>query len=419
MGVGAKMRRLILSGAVAALALLSIPAHADTPDPAPTLSTNAVAHATIVSGPHHLNKVAFNLNVTDWWLTGSVTDGVAGDPQLIVDAHMVSWALLEKATDATGAPLKVTPLLREPSPLYPRKVLERVAITLPRALADTARRDGLTVTVSGTKLVAGATRAFPIAVPAQAMAAFLDGYAAVASHPAPTADMAPATVPPLPPAPQAPTAPSPSPVSRSALVDTPIPEASPPPPTPAPVASTTPPTLIRQAPAPPIRPAPGIAPDDDDPAITPVPDKRIRQPDVPPVAAAATATPSASPAPQPIPQIPPLPPQQFRSLPGAATLDDTIMPADAAPSSTDGGGAGEAGTWVPSLGLQFVPTSSGAMVLLAKPGSIAASRGIESGDFIESVDGVTVKGLSGADMAAKIAGAKVIHMIAAGDIKVR
>ena len=67
------MRRLILSGAGAALASLSIPAHADTPDLAPTLSADATTHATVVTGPHHLHKVALNLNVTDWWLSGSVT----------------------------------------------------------------------------------------------------------------------------------------------------------------------------------------------------------------------------------------------------------------------------------------------------------------------------------------------------------
>jgi hypothetical protein len=318
--------------------------------------------------------VALNLNVTDWWLSGSVTGGVAGDPQLIVDAHMVTWALLEKATDATGAPLRVTLLRREPSPAFPKKVLERVAVTLPRALAEKARRDGLTVTVSGTKVVAGATRSFPITVPAQAMAAFLDGYAKAASTAAaPSPAPAPAVV-----TPASPPAPAPQPVAPSPVT----PPAAPSPP---------PPIMIPPPPVP-----------------NPTPPKPTPQPATP--AASSPAT----------PQIPSLPTPPLVSLPGEAMMP-TPMPdaADGAAPSTDGESQGGAGTWVPSLGLQFVPTSSGAMVLTNKAGSIAAAKGIDGGDFIESADGVSIKGLSEAEMAAKIANAKVLHLIAAGDVRVR
>lgn len=374
-----RIGRYVVSGMMVGL-FVSAPAHADAPDPAPTLSTDATTHATVVTGPHHLHRVALNLNVTDWWLSGSVADGAAGDPQLIVDAHMVTWALLEKATDAGGAPLKVTPLLREPSPLYPKKVLERVAITLPRALADKARRDGLTVTVSGTKPVAGAIRTFPITVPAQAMAAFLDGYAKAAptaaelSTPAPAPN--PATTPPAP----APQPVTPAPVAPPAAASPPPPAMSPP-------------------------PAPAPAP----PVPSPEPPKPTPQP----------AAPAASP---PVaPQIPPLPTPPLVSLPGAATMTPPMPDAaDGASSSNDAGESqGGTGTWVPSLGLQFVPTSSGAMVLTNKAGSIAAAKGIDGGDFIESADGVSIKGLSATDMAAKIAGAKTLHLIAAGDVRIR
>ncbi|PXA84904.1 hypothetical protein DMC47_38635, partial [Nostoc sp. 3335mG] len=94
-------------------------------------------------------------------------------------------------------------------------------------------------------------------------------------------------------------------------------------------------------------------------------------------------------------------------------------PADTAPPQEESGGGH--GVWVDSLGIQFVATSSGAMVLMTKPGSIAANKGIESGDFIEQVDGAPIKALSAEQMAAKIGapGVKVLHMIAAGDVKVR
>jgi hypothetical protein len=375
-GARAKMRQLMLSGVAATLTLFAIPAHADAPDPAPTLSTDTTTHATVVTGPHHLHKVALNLNVTDWWLSGSVVDSVAGDAQLIVDAHMVSWALLEKATDATGTPLKVTPLEREPSPTFPRKVLERVAITLPRALAEKARRDGLTVTVSGTKVVAGATRAFPITVPAQAMAAFLDGYAKAGST---------ATVPSA----------APSQAPASAVV-TPT---SPPAPAPQPVAPW--PVTLPLAPSPP------------PPIMIPPPPVPIPTP--------------PKPAPQPsTPQIPSLPTPPLVLLPGVTKMPapgpgpSEPASADSASPSTDKSDApAGSGIWVPSLGLEFVPTSSGAMVLTNKAGSIAAAKGIEGGDFIESADGVSIKGLSEAEMAAKIASAKVLHLIAAGDVRVR
>ena len=83
--------------------------------------------------------------------------------------------------------------------------------------------------------------------------------------------------------------------------------------------------------------------------------------------------------------------------------------------------AGGHGTWVDALGLEFVATSSGAMVLTTKPGSIAAAKGIQSGDFIEWVDGVPIKTLDAEHMAARIGapGVRVLHMIVAGDVKLR
>jgi S1-C subfamily serine protease len=114
------------------------------------------------------------------------------------------------------------------------------------------------------------------------------------------------------------------------------------------------------------------------------------------------------------------------SLPGAATLPPpepaTSSAADgASPADTSAAPESGNGIWIDRLGLQFVPTSSGAMVLQVKPGSIAAAKGIEGGDFIESVDGVAIKALGGDQMAAKIGAptARTLHMIAAGDVRIR
>ncbi len=382
--------------AIIASALLSIPAHADAPDPAPTLSIDAATHATTVTGPHHLRKVALNLHVIDWWLSGGVTDTDAGDVQLDVDAHLTGWAALDHATDAAGTKLTVTVLKREADPVWPKKVLEHVAVTIPRPLADKARREGMGITLVGS------SRSVPILVPAQAMAAFLDGYDKAAGAATPV----PAAASPPPPAPAAISAAPPSAqASPAAAPSSPVKGAVPPPPA---AASPAAPPSAQASPA----------------AATSSPVKSAASPiQAPPsstatIAAPAQAKPAGGPA-----DIPPAPTSPIVSLPGQSILTSAVdaadPPATASDTKSDGEPGTNSGTWVPAVGLQFVPTSSGAMVLAIKPGSIADAKGIGSGDFIDGADGVPIKTQNAADIATRIAGAKTLHMIAAGDIKIR
>ena len=369
--------------ALVSASLLSLPVHAAAPDPAPTVVTDA--QGTTLTGAHHLDGAAFSLIVTDWWLSGTIANGQAQDIRLIVEVHLPQYPLLDRATDAVGRPLDVVILHRGPSARWSKKASERVAVVLPGDVAEKARTAGLAVTVTGKG------RSFPIAVPGPAIAAFLDRYRTVAAS---GAAPVPAAATPAPPAP----APIPVPAPK--------PQAAPP----APAAQ--PPV----APKPPVQaPPPAAAPDDDDPAITPLADKRVHLPDG---GFAPAPAPSPAPAPQAAPEVPPAPARPLVSLPGSASFK--AQPAT--PDPDDGTNAsGGHGIWVGSLGLQFVPTSSGAMVLLTKPGSIAAAKGIEGGDFIEAVDGVSIKALDGPQMAARIGapGVKVLQMIAVGNVKIR
>jgi hypothetical protein len=361
-GVAGKVMRRVAGLVLVSVSCLALPAHAARPA-APELATDAQG-VTTLTGAHHLTGAAFSLIVTDWWLSAGIGQGQAQDVRLVVEVHMPSYPLLDRATDAGGRKLDLVVLNRGPSARWSGKASERVAVVLPRDYVEKARAGGLSITVSGKD------RSFPIAVPGSALAGFLDSYAqAAASAGAPPVATAPAAPPALAPAP-----PPTQPTIRPPLAQ---------PPAPPPVA--TPPA----SPAPPA----GAAPDDDDPAITPIQDKRVRLPD-----GAFAAAPAPAPA-----------------APPAAAPVDAPTPA---PDDTAQGGHG---TWVDSLGLQFVATSSGAMVLAIRPRSIAAAKGIESGDFIEKVDGVSIKTLDADHMAAKIGapGTKVLHMIAAGDVKLR
>ena len=359
-------------GFAAVSALVGSPAHAAAPDPAPTLATDAQSGTAALTGPHHLNGAAFSLIVTDWWLAAPIANGQAQDVRLMVEVHLPTYPLLDRATDAAGRKLDVIVLNRGPSARWPRKASERVAVVLPRDTAEQARAAGLQITVTGK------ARSFAIDVPPQALASFLDGYAQVPGSAA--------AAPPL-----APAAPAPQPASPPSAASAPAPAPSAPAPQPAsppPTASTAPVPSPSLQPAEPAAPAP------------------------------------APPAPRPIPQIPDAPRPPLVSLPGSATLPPPT--ADDAPSSSqpaDGQASSDSGQgiWVNPLGIQFVPTSSGAMVLQVKPGSIAAAKGIEGGDFIEAVDGAPIKALTGDQMAAKIGAptAKTLHMIAAGDIRIR
>lgn len=350
--------KLISGLALASASLLSLPIHAATPDPAPTLATDAQSGTATLIGPHHLNGAAFSLIVTDWWLAAPIANGQAQDVRLMVEVHLPTYPLLDRATDAAGRKLDVIVLNRGPSARWPRKASERVAVVLPRDIVERARAAGLNITVTGK------ARSFAIEVPPQALASFLDSYAKVPGSAA--------------------TAPTPQPASPPPAASAPAPQPASPPP----AASTAPVPSPSLQPAEPAAPAP------------------------------------APPTPRPIPQIPDAPRPPLVSLPGSATLPPP-MPDDA-PSSgqpADGQASSDSGhgIWVNPLGIQFVPTSSGAMVLQVKPGSTAAAKGIEGGDFIEAVDGAPIKALTGDQMAAKIGAptTKTLHMIAAGDIRIR
>lgn len=377
--------KLVSGLALASASLLSLPLHAAAPDPAPTLATDAQG-ATTLTGAHHLNGAAFSLIVTDWWLSGTIAQGQAQDVRLIVEVHLPQYPLLDRAVDAGGRKLDVVILNRGPSARWPKKASERVAVVLPGDLAEKARTTGLNITVSGKD------RSFPISVPADVLARFLDAWAQAAGS-ASAAPASPAATAPQPtaqpPAPQ-PAPPEPAPAAQ-------------PPQAPPPVATQAPATTPEPQPKPPAAiaaPAPGS--NQDGPAITPAPDQRVRLPD-------GSFVPGQTPA-----TVPPSP----AAVPPAAETSPPTPPAGEASPPESGGGHG---IWVDSLGLQFVATSSGAMVLVNRPGSIAASKGIEGGDFIEAVDGVSIKTLTAEQMAAKIGapGVKVLHMIAVGDVKVR
>jgi len=340
----------LVSALVLASAFLIAPCAHAAPDPAPTLATDARSGATTLTGAHHPSGAAFSLVVTDWWLSATIANAPApAEVRLVVEVHLPTYPLLDRAIDAAGGKLDLVLLNRGPSARWPKKASERVAVVLPGDYAEKARAAGLSVTVSGKD------RSFPVAVPGDVLAHFLDSYA----HAAGVAGAAP------------------GPPARTIAVAT------------APAAQRTsarpvsPPAAAPPAAAP-ARPAPA----DDDPAITPIQDKRVRLPG----GAFAQASP---PPPAPTP------------------------PAEA--PAPDGDTEGGHGTWVDSLGLQFVATSSGAMVLTTRPRSIAAAKGIEGGDFIEKVDGVSIKTMDASQMAARMGapGVKVLHMIAAGDVKLR
>jgi hypothetical protein len=356
--------KLVLGLALASASLLSLTAHATTPDPTPTLAADAQSGAATLTGVHHWDGAALSLIVTDWWLSGTIINGQAQDVRLIVEVHLPKYPLLDRATDATGRKLDVIILNRGPSARWHKKASERVAIVLPHDYAEHARSIGLDITVSGKD------RGFPITVPAAALASFLGSYAQAVSSAGTTPQPAPETT-----------------AAPSAAVTTP-PEA------PAAVAPANPSSL------PPLPAASSKEPASPPPTTpSPTPD-----------------TPSSPPTAQSFPPPAAPPGTKLRSLPGmeaAPSASDT----DAADKETPS--AAGSTTRVDSLGLEFAATSSGAMVLTVKPGSKAEKIGLASGDFIEGVDGHSIKALSADQMAAKIGdpAAKILNCIAAGDVK--
>jgi len=302
---------------------------ADAPPAGITVAVNPVTHSVLVTGPGHGKDPFLSLNRTDWWLEGEIKQGEAGDPRLVFTADMPHWALLASATDAHGAKLDTTVLHRGVSPRNRHAVIERIAVTLPRGLADKARATGLSLTITGKN------RSFEVEVPGAALTAFLASYDAEAVK------------------------------RKQELAAQPAPPPTPP--------ALEPSTKTAAAPAP---PAP--------------------EPSAKPASSAATPAPAA-----------------------ASAESETPSPEAPSTAASDQGGADLVP--VPSLGLQFAATPFGAMILNIEDGSAADRLGLGIGDMIEAVDGHSIKGLSGAAMAAKIGSpkAKVLTLTAAGDVTIR
>ncbi len=325
-------------------ALLFTPAIAARQAAPPTVSTDPATHAVLAAGPHHPAKPAFTLIHTDWWLTGIVGDGASRDPVLMYTIDMIGWPVIDRVTTTSGDTLSATVLDHRASPISRGLSQERLAIALPRALADRARVADLSLTLVSK------TRSFSVTVPREEMGAFLDGYdSAAAGAPTPVAPPVAAAPPPVP-------------------VATPVPE-------PAPVATVPAPSAALPSPA--VEAAPRSSPPEPMPTPAASPPTADATPD---------GTPPAS--------------GHFVSAPSAS--------ADATPT-------------IASLGIQIAATSSGAMVLAVTPGSKAATLGIAGGDFIEGVDGKSIKGLSTEAMVARIGapGVRSLDCIAAGTVKLR
>jgi hypothetical protein len=302
----------------AATLLFATPTLAARPDPAPIVSTDPTTHATLVSGPHHSFKAALTLIRTDWWLTGT---NAAPDPVLMFTVDMPDWPILDHSATASGQALALVVLDRRTSPLARSLGQERVAITLPRALADRMRVADLAITVIGK------SRSFLVTVPHAEMAAFLDGYdAATAGAPTPAAAVATAA------------------------------------------------------------------------PVTAAPETAHAEP--------AAAPPAADTGPPHTPAATPTPPHDTAG--DHQSVSTPSVSADATPT-------------IASLGIQIAATSSGAMVLAVTPGSKAATLGITGGDFIESVDGKSLKGLTIDEVVARIGapGIRTLNCTAAGLVKLR
>jgi hypothetical protein len=74
-----------------------------------------------------------------------------------------------------------------------------------------------------------------------------------------------------------------------------------------------------------------------------------------------------------------------------------------------------------SIGIGFVPTSSGAVIQLVVPGSPAARAGLRVGQVIEAVNGVPLKGLAAAEMINAVRAetpAIFYSIVDGGDVKV-
>jgi hypothetical protein len=76
---------------------------------------------------------------------------------------------------------------------------------------------------------------------------------------------------------------------------------------------------------------------------------------------------------------------------------------------------------VVTLGIVIEPSVYGAMLLSVSHDSRLAKLGVAEGDFIAGVDGKSIKGLSGEEMAARIGapGVRVLNCIADGDVSIR
>ncbi len=73
------------------------------------------------------------------------------------------------------------------------------------------------------------------------------------------------------------------------------------------------------------------------------------------------------------------------------------------------------------LGLLLAATPYGAMIVTVAPGSIAEKAGLRTGEVIEAVNGIPIKGMGAPEMSAAVAApaAATFSLVGVGDVKVR
>lgn len=152
------------------------------------------------------------------------------------------------------------------------------------------------------------------------------------------------------------------------------------------------------------------------------------------IANAATASSGETPTPVDVGPTPPAPSAwattgtakdaaiSAPSLPTVAPMPQpTAVPAMAAPPADGSTTAASDDYPVAALGIVIAPSAFGAMLVSVSRDSRLASLGAAEGDFITGVDGTSIKGLSGAEMAARIGSprVKVLNCMADGDVTIR
>lgn len=145
--VDMKFRRFLAVGSVF-LSFSCLPTHALAKEKPAKVSYDPYTKTTSINGQAHSHNALLDLDKWDYWLSASITDGIAKNPVLMFSTFTPEWYFFDRAADVDGNEL---PVIRGGRDVQLGGVSETIGIVMtPKYLTD-HRTTGFNLKIMGSR----------------------------------------------------------------------------------------------------------------------------------------------------------------------------------------------------------------------------------------------------------------------------